>query len=218
MITALPPTVLVVDDEPQILKLLSLVLSARGLETLAATSGEEAVVMLKQRGIGCLIVDKNLPGIDGIAVLQAARREQPHCATIVMTGYSSTASAIEALRLGASDYLEKPFADIQLVAEKVDLAMKGRRAALERDLLSERIRGIQTELLAAGHKLSHAETEIDMFEQVFEFRLQEASAPLRLAVATVEARLRTVATSGALTRSVLMDAADELARALHARS
>lgn len=189
-VTAPPQTVLVVDDEPQTCRLFSIALGERGLETLVAASGEDALQILAERGIGCLVTDKNLPGIDGIAVLQHTRRAQPHCACIVITGYASTQSAIEALRLGANDYLEKPFGDIELVCQKIENVMKAKRALVERDLLSERLRQMQGELSAAGHQLDRATTEIEMFEQVFQFRVQAETQELQKRVGELTATLR----------------------------
>src|SRR5215470_12673090 len=125
----IPSSVLVVDDEPVVLQLFSRVLSEKGLRTRTASSAEEALALLEQGGIACVLADKNMPGMDGIEMLRRVREAQPHCAFIVMTGYASTESAIEALRLGAVDYLEKPFEDLDLVAQRSDV---DRSAALAR--------------------------------------------------------------------------------------
>ncbi len=185
-----PTAVLVVDDEPVIRQLFEQVLPSRGLEVVSAATGEEAVYLLRKQGFGCLLVDKNLPGIDGIAVMREARKQQPYCACIVITGYASTGSAIEALRLGATDYLEKPFSDVELLAEKVDHAMKVRKVEYERDKLLEKLRTFQAELKNAGGELSRAQTEIEMFNQVFEFRLEQATEDLQKRCRTLEDAMR----------------------------
>jgi len=136
----IPSSVLVVDDEPVVLQLFSRVLSEKGLRTRTASSAEEALKLLEQGGIACVLADKNMPGMDGIEMLRRVREAQPHCAFIVMTGYASTESAIEALRLGAVDYLQKPFEDLDLVAHRIEDAIQ--RIETER-LLTEHSEYVQ---------------------------------------------------------------------------
>src|SRR4051812_5604470 len=119
-----PASVLVIDDEPVVLDLLRRVLADKGLVIRTARDGEEALALVAQEEFACVLADKNLPGIDGIEVVRRIRQSQPHCACIVMTGYASTESAVEALRLGAVDYLEKPFDDLGGVADRVDDLLK----------------------------------------------------------------------------------------------
>jgi YesN/AraC family two-component response regulator len=96
-----------------------------------------------------------------------------------MTGYSSVDSAVEALRLGANDYLTKPFDDIELIAQKVQLAIKNQRAQFERDELLQRVRAFQSELRNAGGELEQQRTEIEMFNEVLEERVKQATMDLR---------------------------------------
>src|SRR4051812_4024192 len=119
-----PASVLVIDDEPVVLDLLRRVLADKGLVIRTARDGEEALALVAQEEFGCVLADKNLPGIDGIEVVRRIRQSQPHCACILMTGYASTESAVEALRLGAVDYLEKPFDDLGGVADRIDDLVK----------------------------------------------------------------------------------------------
>src|SRR2546427_9233777 len=102
-----PSKVLVVDDESVILQLLTTALSAEKLPLRTVLTAEEAEQALAAEEFGCLLVDKNLPGMDGIELLRRTRKLQPHCACLVMTGYASIESAVEALRLGAADYVQK---------------------------------------------------------------------------------------------------------------
>src|SRR6267378_3609480 len=98
---------------------------------------------LEQGGIACVLADKNMPGMDGIEMLRRVREAQPHCAFIVMTGYASTESAIEALRLGAVDYLQKPFEDLDLVAHRIEDAIQQVRSDLERSAAMARLAAFQ---------------------------------------------------------------------------
>jgi CheY-like chemotaxis protein len=135
----MPSSVLVVDDEPIVLQLFSRVLSEKGLRTRTASSAEEALKLLEQGGIACVLADKNMPGMDGIEMLRRVREAQPHCAFIVMTGYASTESAIEALRLGAVDYLQKPFEDLDQVAQRIEEAIQQVRSEMDRSAALARL-------------------------------------------------------------------------------
>jgi CheY-like chemotaxis protein len=135
----MPSSVLVVDDEPIVLQVFSRVLSEKGLSTRTASNAEEALKLLDEGGIACVLADKNMPGMDGIEMLRRMREAQPHCAFIVMTGYASTESAIEALRLGAVDYLQKPFDDLDLVARRIEEAIQQVRTEIARSTTMARL-------------------------------------------------------------------------------
>jgi CheY-like chemotaxis protein len=141
--TSFSPTVLVVDDEPVVLDLFERVLGSRGMAVRTAKNAEEALALIDREGFGCMLTDKNLPGLDGMELIRRVRQVQPYCACIVMTAYASTASAVEALRLGAVDYLEKPFDDMDRVAARVDDALKAMKDECERQVLLARLRAVQ---------------------------------------------------------------------------
>lgn len=103
--------VLVVDDEPEVLDLIVEYFQARGMRTSAARDGRSAIAALERdpARFGLVVTDLQLPGTDGLAVLEAARRVNPSCHVVIVTGYASLESAIRAVRLGAYDYLTKPF-------------------------------------------------------------------------------------------------------------
>lgn len=108
--------VLVVDDEPTVRELLLEYFSARGFRVTAAQDGKGAIATLQKSWgrFGLVVTDLNLPGADGFAVLQAARQANVNCFVVIITGYASLDSAIRAVRVGAYDYLTKPFSLIQL--------------------------------------------------------------------------------------------------------
>jgi CheY-like chemotaxis protein len=120
MQSAAPASVLVIDDEPVVLDLFQRVLGEKGLVIRLARNAEEALALIEREEFGCVLADKNLPGLDGIEIVRRVRQSQPYCACIVMTAYASTESAVEALRLGAVDYIEKPFDDLDRIAERID--------------------------------------------------------------------------------------------------
>ncbi|MCA1827472.1 MAG: response regulator [Myxococcales bacterium] len=174
----IPSSVLVVDDEPMILELLTRALSARHLPVKTAASAEDAEKLLTHELFGCLLVDKNLPGVDGIELLRRMRKVQPNCTCIVMTGYASLDSAVEALRLGASDYVQKPFPSLQLVVEKVQIALVNVRVRMERERFLNRIKQFEAELKKRDAQIDDQRTEIDIFNDILEARVADAQADL----------------------------------------
>lgn len=103
--------VLIVDDDPDILELLSEYFAHRGLKVAAASDGRAAVSAIERdpARYGLVVTDLQLPGVDGLGVLEAARAANPSAYVVIITGYASLDSAIQAVRLGAYDYLTKPF-------------------------------------------------------------------------------------------------------------
>ena len=136
-------SVLVIDDEPVVLDLFQRVLGEKGLSTRLARSGEEALEMIEREAFGCVLADKNLPGLDGIEIVRRVRQSQPHCACIVMTAYASTESAVEALRLGAVDYIEKPFDDLDRIAARIDDALRQMKTQYERRAAAPALRLVE---------------------------------------------------------------------------
>src|SRR5439155_4456455 len=113
--------------EPVVLDLFQRVLTEKGLSPRLARNAEEALALLEREEFGCVLADKNLPGLNGIEVLRRVRQTQPYCACIIMTAYASTQSAVEALRIGAIDYIEKPFEDLDGIGNRIGQHQKARR-------------------------------------------------------------------------------------------
>ena len=119
--------VLVVDDEAVVLTVLREALRRGGYRVTTAASAEEAIDLMQKRHFDLVLTDKNLPGASGLDVLRAARALTPAPATVLITGYSSLDSAVEAMDTGAHDYIEKPIRDVE------DLRARVRRALTRRD-------------------------------------------------------------------------------------
>jgi signal transduction histidine kinase len=100
--------ILVVDDEPNVRLTLKAILQEDGYRVDTAVNGEQAIVELRARPYDLVLTDLKMPGIDGLGVLQEVQRSSPSTVTIMMTGYGSVTSAIEAVHLGAYEYLLKP--------------------------------------------------------------------------------------------------------------
>lgn len=127
-----PLEVLVVDDEPDVRELLIEHLRGRGYRTASAADGRAAVNAIERSPaqFTVVITDLYLPGVGGLDVLRAARTANPSCYVVIVTGYASIDSAVQAVRLGAYDYLTKPFSlgQIDVVLQRIT-----DRLALERE-------------------------------------------------------------------------------------
>ncbi len=122
--------VLVVEDQDTVRDLLVAVLRAEGYQVETASSGEDALGLLERESFGLVMLDINLPGITGMDVLARARPLQADAQFLMLTGYGSVRSAVDAMRLGAFDYLNKPV-DID------ELLLTAQRALGEADLRRE---------------------------------------------------------------------------------
>lgn len=109
-------TVLIVDDDAAVAELCRRVLSQAGHAVLTATSAEAALAILDEHEVDVVLSDLRMPGMDGVELLRSITRSKPGPDVVLMTGYASIPSAVEAIRLGAYDYLVKPFATDQLEA------------------------------------------------------------------------------------------------------
>ncbi len=174
-----PSKVLVVDDESVILQILRQTFEAADLPAQFVSSGEEGEEVMQTTPFGCLLVDKNLRGLNGIDLMRRARLLQPHCAAIVMTGFASVESAIEALRLGAVDYVEKPFPSLEIVTSKVQQALRNAQARFEREALVEELLHFQAELSSRDDTLGEQLTEIEILNALVEGRVAQAVQDLK---------------------------------------
>ena len=103
------PRVLVVDDEASIRDLLSKTLALAEYDVDAAPDGRSALERMRLYPYDLLIADLKMPGMDGLAVIREAKRYKPDLPVIIITGFSTESSAIEAVNLGVAGYLTKPF-------------------------------------------------------------------------------------------------------------
>ncbi|MDJ0780614.1 MAG: sigma-54 dependent transcriptional regulator [Desulfosarcinaceae bacterium] len=97
-----------VDDEPQHLSAMRRLFRSKPYELLMATSGAEALALLERRSVHAALIDLKMPGMDGLTLLREVRDRHPQVKAIMLTGHGGVESAVEAIRLGAVDYLEKP--------------------------------------------------------------------------------------------------------------
>ena len=112
----LPPNILVMEDDLSVAKGLEMVLSEEGYDVNWAGTGELALEAFKQKRYDLLVADLRLPGINGMEVIKQVKEEKPETEVIVITGYGTTSTAVEAMKLGVHDFLPKPFTEDQIKA------------------------------------------------------------------------------------------------------
>lgn len=117
------PSILIVDDDPEVIKFFSYLLDGKPYELLYAQSGAAAYEILHKNKVAVALLDLKLPDSNGIEILKKIKEEQSDCQVIIMTGYSTTKSAVEAIRLGAFDYIEKPFEKIEQLEALIQQAI-----------------------------------------------------------------------------------------------
>jgi len=121
--------ILVVDDERSLRGLLARILRGEGYQVLEARTGEDALAQLERRAVHLVITDLRMPGMDGMEVLRHVRRVAPETQVVVLTAFGSIASAVEAMKLGAVDYLTKPLSSPDELRVVVRAALARRRLA-----------------------------------------------------------------------------------------
>jgi DNA-binding NtrC family response regulator len=134
--------ILIVDDEEFLRKQLERILVEENYDVLTAESGRRALDLCESEAVDLVLLDLNLPDLHGIQVLRELKTRQPDLLVIVVTGYGSVESAVESLKLGAYDYIKKPFK-----ADAIKLIV---RLALETQKLRRRVRVLRELELGPG--------------------------------------------------------------------
>jgi two-component system response regulator HydG len=131
-------TVLVVDDEEDLRELCLEALSERGFEVRCAENGNRALEVLAGEQVDLVLTDLQMPGMSGIDLLRSVRSQYPDVDVVLMTAFATIPTAVEAMRLGAYDYIAKPFGIDDLAALLGRLAER-RELAMENRLLREQL-------------------------------------------------------------------------------
>lgn len=132
--------VLVVDDEPLVAKSCRRILADKGYEVETTLSGKEGMDRAFAKDFDVVMTDLRMPDLDGMDLVRALRSQRPRTAIIVITGFGTVGSAIEATKLGVSDYVEKPFSPEQIadaVVKALGAAEAKPREKIEADLVEE---------------------------------------------------------------------------------
>jgi two-component system response regulator PilR (NtrC family) len=155
------PRILIVDDERSMRELLGIVLKREGYDVVCAENGKSALAVLERDPIDLLISDIKMPDMSGVNVLKAAKQIDKEILAIMITAFASTETAVEAMRLGACDYLAKPF-DVDELKMKVREKLESRHLRRENVLLKR--------ALHASHEFSNiigrSESMLEVFQLV----------------------------------------------------
>jgi len=123
--------VLLVDDEKEFLEVMSERMSARGMEVTTAGSAEKALSILEKKSFDAIIMDFQMPEMDGMEALKAIKVKNPELQIILLTGYATVEKTVEAMKVGATDFLEKP-ADIEALSNKIKKAKAEKMLIVEK--------------------------------------------------------------------------------------
>jgi DNA-binding response OmpR family regulator len=129
--------VLVVDDEQTVCNSCKKILTREGYNVDVALSGEEALNKVKGNGFDAVITDWKMPEMDGIDLVRKIKKENPGIAAVMITGYPSVESSMQAIRSGVSDYVPKPFTPEELSDAMIRALAKG--YAVPTDLVLDRL-------------------------------------------------------------------------------
>lgn len=157
---------LIVDDEPVILQILKAVFEDEPYRLTTAGSGLAARRILEQEGCDLLITDKNLPDLSGIELLRFAKERNPLCEVIIITGYASLETAVQALELDAFDYVIKPLNNVFDIRKKVRQALQKQEMALENKRLIARLTDQNQRLERALEEARNLQAELIQSEKL----------------------------------------------------
>ncbi|MBL4687515.1 MAG: sigma-54-dependent Fis family transcriptional regulator [Nannocystaceae bacterium] len=138
------PTVLVVDDEVAIVDALSKVLAKEGLRVVTASGGQQALEIIRRQPIQLMLTDLRMPGMGGDDLLKAVKAIAPEVEVVMMTAYGSVETAVEAMKLGAYDFIQKPPKRATVVATV--------KKALDKAALVAENHSLRAQLAAATHR------------------------------------------------------------------
>jgi len=124
--------VLLVDDEVDFLEIMEERLTARGIDVVTSDSAEDALKRIETDIFDAVILDLQMPGMNGIEALKQIKARHPEIQVILLTGHATVEKGVEAIRQGALDFVEKP-ADLEILEEKITKAHKKKMLIVEKD-------------------------------------------------------------------------------------
>ena len=119
-----PPKILLIDDDSSVRRSISAFLSDSGFEIIEAANGSDGVFLFKREKPDLVLCDLRMPGMDGLEVIKEVTSESSNTPVIVISGYGEIGDAVQALRLGAADYLMKPIKDLEVLEYSVRRGLK----------------------------------------------------------------------------------------------
>ena len=157
---------LIVDDEPVILQILKAVFEEEPYRLTSVGNGQDALRVIEEQGCDLLITDKNLPDVSGLELLRRAKAANPLCEVIIVTGYASLETAVEALELDAFDYVVKPLNNVFDIRKKVRQAIAKQDIALENRRLLGDLKERNTQLERALEEARSLQAELIQSEKL----------------------------------------------------
>ena len=132
--------VLLVDDEIDFLEVMSQRMKARGLEITTAESAAQAISIIKKKNFDAVVMDFQMPGMNGMEALKIIKNNNPEMQVILLTAYATIEKTVEVIKAGAMDLLEKP-ADIDALIDKIKKAKRNKELQIEKQT-EERVQDI----------------------------------------------------------------------------
>ncbi|MCF2524652.1 response regulator FixJ [Bradyrhizobium sp. G127] len=193
-------TVYVIDDDPAMRDSLDFLLDSAGFKVTLFDSALSFLDAVPSLGFGCVVSDVRMPGLDGIDLLKRLKSDNKQLPVIIMTGHGDIPLAVEAMKLGAIDFLEKPFEDERLLntitvalsradherkGESVTADITARIAALsprERQVMEGLIAGLSNKLIAREYNISPRTIEVYRANVMTKMQASSISELVRLAM------------------------------------
>jgi response regulator RpfG family c-di-GMP phosphodiesterase len=157
--TQIPDRILIVDDEDQVRSILLRHLEAEGSECIACSTARDALGQMRRQQFSLVISDFMMPGMSGMELLRRVKQEDPETAFIMITGLMDIHTAVDSLRIGACDFITKPF-ELPAIKRAVNRALERRRLLIEnrcyREELEQKVRKRTHELNDALHEVEES--------------------------------------------------------------
>jgi two-component system response regulator FixJ len=194
------PRVYAIDDDDAMRDSLEFLLRAAGLTVEVFTRATSFLAVLPTVKAGCVLTDVRMPGMGGLELLKRVRRERPTLPVVIMTGHGDVPLAVEAMKLGAFDFVEKPFDDERLIetiksalegsrgaamAEETASELAGRVATLsarEHQVMMGLVSGLSSKAIARDHDISPRTVEVYRAHVMTKMQADSLSALVRLAI------------------------------------
>lgn len=159
-------SVLIVDDEEQICRIIARKLNKEGMTTFQAQDGQQAIATVKKEEIDVVILDYMLPDMTGLDVLQQIKQYDPKLTVFMLTAYGNIENAVQAIKLGAADYVNKPV-ELNLLVEMIAKASETKQLKLENQLLKEELkkRDESDTFVYHGEKMKKIVTFLDKIKE-----------------------------------------------------
>jgi DNA-binding response OmpR family regulator len=165
------PRVLVVEDEPKVARALREGLAAEGYDVVVAPTGEDAFFRASSEPFDLLILDRMLPGREGLEVLRALRQKGHLAPVLVLTARDAIADRVEGLDAGADDYMVKPFAFTELLARVRALVRRGRGDQLLRLVVADLVIDVPSrQVTRGGEAIDLTPREYELLEYLVRHR------------------------------------------------